>query len=249
MQRVRPVSSDEHAVAVTEEAIALTDRMGVRCENSFAAAFCTGERADQHQQAGLRQMEIGEHGVDDSERITGGQEDGGFAGMGLELAVGSCGSLRAVLHCADGGGAYGYDATAIAAGAVEGVCCLWGQRVALAMQVNLVDALDSQRSESAEAYVECELGYFNAAGFDLIEDGGREVKACCGCGDGAALSGEDGLIALAIGGCVVSLDVRGKRHVADLFEGGEEVFDGGEAESAFAEYPAACDFRFKQDRA
>ena len=51
------VSKDQHAVAIGEEAVALFDGVAVRGEREFGAR----EGADQQQQAGARQMEVGQH--------------------------------------------------------------------------------------------------------------------------------------------------------------------------------------------
>jgi len=73
----------KHAVAVAEEAVVLLDGVIVCGEDRLAA----GEGADQHQQAGLGQMEVGEQGVDEAELEAGGDEDFRFAGVGLERAA------------------------------------------------------------------------------------------------------------------------------------------------------------------
>src|SRR4051812_26531499 len=49
----------EHAVAIREEAILLTDRMLIGLQHILCARKC----ADQHQEAGLGQMEVGKHGI------------------------------------------------------------------------------------------------------------------------------------------------------------------------------------------
>ena len=68
-----------------------------------------------------------------------------------------------------------------------------------------------------------------------MEAGGR-------CGDGAALTGVDGLIAVVIGGDIGTGDVGRQGHVAELFEQREKIVDRGEADAAFAERAAGEDF-------
>jgi len=87
------------------------------------------------------------------------------------------GGLGAVFQCADGGGAYGYDATAFGAGAVEGFGGGGGEGVAFAVEVDFVDPFDSERGEGAEAYVEGEFGDFDPSGGYFTEYSGGEVKA------------------------------------------------------------------------
>ena len=75
--------------------------------------------------------------------------------MGLELAVGF--GLRhegTVLQSTDGGSADGYDAAAFGARAIQSFSCRGGEGVALAVQANVFDALDSERGKGAEADVE-----------------------------------------------------------------------------------------------
>jgi hypothetical protein len=121
-----------------------------------------GEGADQHKQAGLGQVEVGEQGVDETKLEAGGDKDFRFAGMGLERVAGRLKS--AVFQCADDRGADGDDAAAFGGGAVDGTGGGGGERVALAMQVDLIDSLDAQRSEGAQADVEGDAGDFDAAG-------------------------------------------------------------------------------------
>ena len=75
---------DEHAVAVAEEAVALADGVTVGGEDAVSRAVGAGEGADQHEQAGLGQMEVGEQGADEAEVEAGRDEDVGDAGVGLE---------------------------------------------------------------------------------------------------------------------------------------------------------------------
>ena len=62
---------DEHAVAVGEEAVPGLHGVAIGFENNVPA----GEGGDQHQQRGLRQMKVGQQGIDDLEAMAGGEED------------------------------------------------------------------------------------------------------------------------------------------------------------------------------
>jgi hypothetical protein len=57
---------------------------------------------------------------------------------------------------------------------------------------------------------------------------------------------EDGLVAFAVFGCVVAVDVGWQRHVADLLEDGAEVFCRSEAEGSLAVLSGFDDFGFEQ---
>src|SRR5215469_124464 len=56
-------SGNKHAVTVAEETVALVNRMAVGAEDFVAA----GECADQHEQAGLREMKVSKERIDDVE--------------------------------------------------------------------------------------------------------------------------------------------------------------------------------------
>jgi hypothetical protein len=120
------------------------------------------------------------------------------------------------------------------------------------MEAHLADAVDTQGGEGAEADVEGDAGYFDAVGGELCKSLGREVEAGGGRSYGAALFGEDGLVAIAVGGCVVAMDVGRQGNVADAVEDGEEVDAGrigdrSEFEEALAEGAALKDFGFEED--
>ena len=82
--------------------------------------------------------------------------------------------------------------------------------------------------------------------FELCENFGREVKACCRSGGATGLSREDGLIAIAVFRAVVAVDVRREWHVADFVEDSVEVRRGGKAKGAFAELACGEDFGFEE---
>ena len=72
---------EEHRVAVTEEAVALFDRMTV----GGAHLVQPGESRHQHEQRRLGQVKIREEGVDYLKRIRGKDEDVRFAGTREEF--------------------------------------------------------------------------------------------------------------------------------------------------------------------
>ena len=47
--------------------------------------FAAGEGANEHEEGGLREVEVGEESGDDAEFVTGRDENMGFAGVGGEL--------------------------------------------------------------------------------------------------------------------------------------------------------------------
>src|SRR5437763_6965549 len=68
-------SFHEHAVPVRIEAVALCNRVVISAED----VFCSAQGADQHQQSGLRQVEVRQESIDDQELVSGIDEQVGIA--------------------------------------------------------------------------------------------------------------------------------------------------------------------------
>ena len=107
-------SRDEHAVAVAEEAVFLLDGMAVGGENLLAP----GEGADQHQQARLRQMKVGEQRADQRNSKPGEIKISVAPEWGLmgRLSARERGGFKRAHDC----GADGHDAAAFRDGAIDG---------------------------------------------------------------------------------------------------------------------------------
>ncbi len=101
-ERLR-IGGDEHRVTVAEEAVALAHRVRIGREHALAAR----ESRDQHQQRGLRQVEVRQQRIDHAEAESRQDEDVGLPGHGGQRAGSRCG-----FQCADHGGAHGDDAPA-----------------------------------------------------------------------------------------------------------------------------------------
>ena len=100
---VRPKRSiDEHAVAVGVEAVFGFDGVTISGEGMIFSS----ESANEHEQARLWKMEVGQHGVNDAEFVSGIDEDVGFARAGLDFWRLRCGEFQ----CTDSCCANGYDA-------------------------------------------------------------------------------------------------------------------------------------------
>ena len=147
-----------------------------------------------------------------------------------------------MFECADGGGSYGDDAAVFAEGGVDGGGGFWREGVALAVEVDVFDAVYADGLEGAEADVECDVGGLDAALPEGFQNLWREVEAGGGRGDGAGLLGVDGLVALAVFWAVFAMDVGRERHVADAVEGGVEVGDWLEADGTLAVFAVGDDF-------
>ena len=72
---------DEHAVAVGEEAVAGGYGVGIGGEGGFTAGGGAEECTDEHEESGLREMEVGDETLDDAEFVTRAEED--FCGAGV----------------------------------------------------------------------------------------------------------------------------------------------------------------------
>ena len=117
--------------------------------------------------------------------------------------------------------------------------------VVLGVQLRLFDHLLVQRLKGAEAYVEGDVRLFGAGCAAAVQHLRREVKPGGRRRDGASFAGEDGLVALAVGGRIGALDVGRQGHVADALEGGVEIPIAVKADGAFAEFRARDDLAFQ----
>ena len=233
----------KHTIAVAEEAIFSLDGMAISGQDRLAS----GEGRDQHEQAGLGQMEVGEQGVYKTKLKAGGDEDLCFAGVLLQRAAHRL--LCTMLQSANDRGADGDDAAAFGSSAVDSVGGSGGERVTLAMQADFIDSLHAQRGEGSEANVQGEASNFNSAVGECIENLRGEVQAGGGRCDRATFARVDGLVAFAVRHLVIAANVGWKRGVADAVEDGVEIIDGIEAEKALAEVVAFEDFGLERDRA
>src|SRR5207248_6373384 len=102
---------DEHAVAEAIEAVVLSDRLAIGGEDPVPS----GEGAHQHQQRALRQMKVGEHGVDNPELIARRDEEPGPA-LPRRNTVTGCSTFQD----SDARGPHRDDPLALTAGLVDG---------------------------------------------------------------------------------------------------------------------------------
>src|SRR5579883_2951241 len=106
-------------------------------------------------------MEIGEQRSNETEFEAGRDEEFGFAGMRLNRTVRK--STRNRLEGADRSCSHGDDAAGAACGGVECGGGFGRERIALAMKLYFIYALDTQRGEGAKADVERDAGDLHAA--------------------------------------------------------------------------------------
>ena len=175
--------------------------MGDGLAVGFEDEVAGGEGADEHHQGGLGEVEIGEQGADGFELEAGGDEEVGFATGGEDLAVVAGDGFEG----AHGGGADGDSAGGVLN--LGGGGC--GDIVLLVVHDVVFDAFGADGLEGADADVEGDEGMRDGG-----EDFGGEMQAGGGGGDGAFVGGEDGLIAFAVGGLLVTLHVMREGEVA-----------------------------------
>ena len=216
--------------------------MFIGAENVLAPT----EGADQHEQSGPWQVEIGEHCLDHSEFE---------ARIDKEIRRGSSGedgsraAAKRVFEGANRCGADGNHTARNAESLIDSVGSLGRDGIRLAMNFVILHAFDADRLEGSEADVQGDLSGFDAALLDAVEDFRGEMKAGGrGC-DRSARLGVYGLVALAIAGGIRARDVRREWDVADAIESGEEVVlalkDGLKADTALAELAAGQYFRLQ----
>src|ERR1700756_3628456 len=96
----------------------------------------------------------------------------------------------------------------------------------------------------AETDVESNFAEFATFRFEFVENFRREVEAGRGGGDGAGPPRVDGLVTLAVGSFIGTVDVRRKRDVAEMLQ---VFFDGKrvmrrEADGANSQFSAGKNF-------
>src|SRR5579862_7517539 len=84
--------------------------------------------------------------------------------------------LGAMLECADNRGPDRHDAPAICSSSIQSVGCRCVERVPLAMEFHLVDALYAKRSERSETNVKRDPDDFNATSGELFQDLRRKMQ-------------------------------------------------------------------------
>ena len=117
--------------------------------------------------------------------------------------------------------------------------------VPLPMQFVVFHFFYSYWLKSAQSDVQGDLGDFNSASANLVQDFRREVQSGGRRGHrschGPRRLGVDGLVAIAVGCPVVAVDIRGKGHVSDALDAGKEIRDGSESDAAFPKTAALGD--------
>ena len=199
---------EEHGVAEGEEAVLLFDGGLVGAEDEVAA----GEGADEHDEGGFWQVEVGDDGVDDLEVVAGVDEDASPAALAGDLVFGGGGGLEG----ADARRADGDDAVPGLLGLHDELGGLVGDAVVLLVHLVLLDVVDADGAEGAEADVQGDEAEVDAHLAQLLHLLFGEVQAGGRGGGGALLAVVDGLVALLVLEFLV--DVGRQRRLAEAVE-------------------------------
>ena len=174
-----------------------------------ADVVVAGKSADQHQQGGFGQVEVGEKGIDDAEAVAGGDKEAGVAGVWRKIAARRC-----AFQGAQGGGADGDNAATAGAAGGDGIYHVFADGEPFFVHDVLGEVFVAHRLEGARADVQGDFGALHAARGDGSEQGFIEMQAGGRGGDGAAVFGVHGLVALAVAVLCAAFEVGRDRHFA-----------------------------------
>src|ERR1039458_1031659 len=190
-------------------------------------------------------MEVGQQPAHKAKFEPRRDEDSCHAGMRLEVPAGRL--KRTMFQRPHYGGAGGHNAPAFADSSIQRLRGLLRERIAFAMQVNLVQPFHTKRRKGAEAHMQRNSGYLNALGNKSFQQRRRKVQSGCRRSHRTGFAREDCLIALSIRLAIVAPNVGRQRHVANLVENSEEVVYVSETEQPLAELATLQHFSRKTD--
>ena len=174
------------------------------------------QRADQHEQGGFGQVEIGHQAVDRAELVARRDED---VGVALERADDAVCAGRAFQQ-AEAGGADGDDPAAGGAGAVQAVGGGGVDPAPFAVHPVVVGLVDLDRQEGAGADVQGQGLAADPRCVQRLQQGIGKVQRRGGRGDGALFAGKHRLIVagVALVDRPLAGDIGRQRHGAGAFE-------------------------------
>ena len=167
------VSFEEHAVSVGVEAVAIGDCVFVGAEDVLAST----EGAYQHEQGGLRQVEVGQHRFDhfkfEAYFMIWVDEKVGRGGAGDDCSFADAnGMFERANRC-------GADGDYSAAGAereIDGRGGAYRNGIRLGVEFVILDAIDPDRLESSQADVQRDIGSLDAALTNSVENLRSEME-------------------------------------------------------------------------
>ena len=144
-------------IAIAEEAVAAGNRLTVHTHDVLVA----GKGADQHHQAALGQMEIGDQHVDQLELKARRNEN---ACVAASLAC-----LGPALQRAHGGSAHSHNTAAARLAVGDGLLRRGGYLVPLAVHLVLGQVLRFHRLEGASTHMQCHMRPLHTHGVELCK--------------------------------------------------------------------------------
>ena len=181
IERLR-ASPQEHAVAVTEEAVPLTHGLLIRLQDQLPR----GKRAHQHQQRRARQMKIRQHHVHMAKRVGRADKNVRRAVPRLDVAAG----LQRPRHRR----AHRHHA----ARAADGRRCFRRNREPLGVHLVFLDVLDLHGAERADADMQRDECMSDAGRLKLFQHVRREMESGRRRRHGARRAREHGLVTVAV---------------------------------------------------
>ena len=153
-----------------------------------------GQGADQHNQGGFRQMEVGDQSIQNLEFVSRIDEDAGFAAAALNNTWGNGSGLK----CTAGSGAHCDDAAAVLFSFVNSLSSFFINMIDFTVHHMLFDFVYFYRAEGAKTNVQGHIGNINSFFLKFCQKLTGKMKTGGGGGGRAFLSGIYGLITIAI---------------------------------------------------
>jgi hypothetical protein len=243
--RIDPPLADQHAIPITVKTVVAGDRVAVGLQDILAPS----ERGNQSQERGFRQVEVCEQLVHHAEVVAGEEEDFRLGTTGCDHIPFSSdgGTGRCIFQSTNHSCSYGEDRAGF------GFCLLnfaghfGSDFVGFGVDFVLFERFGVDGLECAEADVESYFAEFATFGFEYVENFRCEMEASRGGGHCARAPGVDGLVALAIGCFVGTIDVGRKRDVPEtlqVFLDGKRIMRR-EADRANSQFAARKNLTFE----
>ena len=181
---------DQHAVAVTKEAVALLDCVFVGGQNHFRSALFAGEGAHQHEERRLREVEVGEQAGDDAEVVARAYKDAGLAGVRFKVWHShrrseirgtrlSASHQSAVFEGSGGGCSGGDNFSLVVECGVDSGRRSGRQRVVFRVEADVREMRRAHGLEGSKTNMERDVLDLNALVFQRIQNLRGEVEARC----------------------------------------------------------------------
>src|ERR1700730_1830510 len=209
----RPRLRQEHRISIAEKPISRAHCMLVSREHGIL----TGECAHEHEQCGLREMEVGEQRIDDLEIEARTDEQAGFAGPSgcrqMAQRRQSCRLQRTHDRCA-----YRHTPPAFCSRPFYSFARCRTHRDALGVHDVRLQIVGSHWLKRPRTHMQCYEGAVHPECLYLSNELRIKVQASCRRSHCTAFTRKDALITFAVIGIGRTVNVRWKRYIAPLLE-------------------------------